>query len=426
MIDSSSLVPFIQRGASAGRRPVDRHADVDLLIELAWHTDNVTHSDCLLQRGLNLSQDYFPPALGHALGDMTVGERVRTAFEPGQLVPAIDSANCFAVDVQRFTAPLYRKLPILPAVGRFYPKRFIAGVRGIDSRDITPMRVTGVDGRLDIDLNHPLAGRNLSLTATVIDVATSARSGRAGLCTDVGQRLTDNGPGMQARWHNEPTDFWAGEPFARDDESPDSGFYGQPRLVSHIDRSASAVIGELYGQLIPDNACVLDLMASWESHLPDSLQTPHLTGLGMNAHELARNPRMDDYVVHDLNADTRLPFAAEAFDAVICSLSIEYLVDPFAVLTEVARVLKPDGRFIVTFSNRWFPPKAIRVWEMLHEYERIGLVLEYFLQSGAFGSLQTWSLRGLPRPADDKYADRLAASDPVYAVCGVRKTQATG
>ena len=89
-------------------------------------------------------------------------------------------------------------------------------------------------------------------------------------------------------------------------------------------------------------------------------------------------------------------------------------------------MLKPDGRFIVTFSNRWFPPKAIRVWEMLHEYERIGLVLEYFLQSGAFGSLQTWSLRGLPRPADDKYADRLAASDPVYAVCGVRKTQATG
>jgi SAM-dependent methyltransferase len=231
---------------------------------------------------------------------------------------------------------------------------------------------------------------------------------------------------MQARWHNKPTDFWAGQPFARDDGSPDSGFYGQPRLVSHIDRTASAVIGEVYGQWVPDNGRVLDLMASWESHLPDSLHTLHLTGLGMNADELARNPRMDDYVVHDLNADTRLPFPAEAFDAVICSLSIEYLVEPFAVLAEVARVLKPGGRFIVTFSNRWFPPKAIRVWEMLHDYERTGLVLEYFLRSGAFGGLHTWSLRGLPRPEDDKYADRLAVSDPVHAVGATRKTQAIG
>ncbi|MCG6867079.1 MAG: methyltransferase domain-containing protein [Thiogranum sp.] len=426
MIDSSRLVPLVQPGACAGRRPVDRHADVDLLFELAWRTDNVAHSDCLLQRGLNLSQDYFPPALGHALGDMAVGERVTTAFEPGQLVSASESDNCFAVDVQRFSAPLYRKLSILPAVGRFYPKRFIAGVRDIDSRDVTPMRITGVDGRLDIDLNHPLAGHNLSLTATVIAVATSGRSGRGGLCTDVARRLTDNGPGMQARWHNKPTDFWAGQPFARDDGSPDSGFYGQPRLVSHIDRTASAVIGEVYGQWVPDNGRVLDLMASWESHLPDSLHTLHLTGLGMNADELARNPRMDDYVVHDLNADTRLPFPAEAFDAVICSLSIEYLVEPFAVLAEVARVLKPGGRFIVTFSNRWFPPKAIRVWEMLHDYERTGLVLEYFLRSGAFGGLHTWSLRGLPRPEDDKYADRLAVSDPVHAVGATRKTQAIG
>ena len=95
MIDGARLVPLIQPGACAGRRPVDRHADVDLLFELAWRTDNVAHSDCLLQRGLNLSQDYFPPALGHALGDMAVGERVTTAFEPGQLVSASESDNLF-------------------------------------------------------------------------------------------------------------------------------------------------------------------------------------------------------------------------------------------------------------------------------------------------------------------------------------------
>ncbi|HSQ08103.1 MAG TPA: SAM-dependent methyltransferase, partial [Chromatiaceae bacterium] len=49
--------------------------------------------------------------------------------------------------------------------------------------------------------------------------------------------------------------------------------------------------------------------------------------------------------------------------------------------------------------------------------------LEYFLDSGLFTDLETWSLRGLPRPPDDKYADRLAQSDPVYAVWGERGAQ---
>jgi len=76
--------------------------------------------------------------------------------------------------------------------------------------------------------------------------------------------------------------------------------------------------------------------------------------------------------------------------------------------------------FVVTFSNRWFPPKVIKVWQDVHEFERIGLVMEYFLRDGGFTNLQTWSMRGLPRPLDDKYGDRMAQSDPVYAVWGER------
>ena len=106
------------------------------------------------------------------------------------------------------------------------------------------------------------------------------------------------------------------------------------------------------------------------------------------------------------------------FDGVMCTVSVEYLTRPMAVFSEVARVLRPGGRFVVTFSNRWFPPKAIRVWQELHEFERMGLVLEYFLQSGGFGGLNTLSNRGLPRPTDDKYYPQIRLSDPVYAVWG--------
>lgn len=88
-------------------------------------------------------------------------------------------------------------------------------------------------------------------------------------------------------------------------------------------------------------------------------------------------------------------------------------------MAEIARVLKPGGIFVVTFSNRWFPPKAIRLWEGLHEFEHSAMVLEYFIDNN-FTYLNSWSLRGLPRPEDDRYADQILLSDPLYAVWGTK------
>ncbi|MEJ2099836.1 MAG: methyltransferase domain-containing protein, partial [Desulfobacterales bacterium] len=133
--------------------------------------------------------------------------------------------------------------------------------------------------------------------------------------------------------------------------------------------------------------------------------------------------QLSDFVVYDLNADTTLPFESNTFDAVVNTASVEYLTDPLAVFREVSRILKPEGHFIITFSNRWFPTKAIRIWQELHEFERMGLVLEYFLRAGGFTDLQTHSIRGLPRPHADKYFPDLLFSDPVYAVWGRRQAR---
>jgi SAM-dependent methyltransferase len=229
---------------------------------------------------------------------------------------------------------------------------------------------------------------------------------------------TLSGPGMQSRINGRSTNFFADDPFRRADESPDEKFYDQPRLVQHIDDTAIGTISRLYGILVQPESKVLDLMSSWVSHLPEDLPIESVTGLGMNKEELQANNRLSDFCVHDLNDNPQLPFDDNAFDAAICTVSVEYLVHPFEVFEEINRVLKPGGIFSVTFSNRWFPPKAIRIWSELHEFERLGLVLEFFLKSGQYANLQTYSMRGLPRPANDKYASQMLFSDPVYAVWG--------
>ncbi len=70
----------------------------------------------------------------------------------------------------------------------------------------------------------------------------------------------------------------------------------------------------------------------------------HLTVLGMNAAELATNPGADATVLHDLNANPRLRFPADSFDAVVCCVSVDYLTRPVEVFEDVARVIRPAGR----------------------------------------------------------------------------------
>jgi SAM-dependent methyltransferase len=224
---------------------------------------------------------------------------------------------------------------------------------------------------------------------------------------------------MQARCAEQESGLFAEEHFVRADRQPDALFYRQPRLVHHLDSTARAEIGRRYAALIRPGSQVLDLMGSWTSHLPDSLELAGLTVLGLNEEELQHNRQATKTLVQDLNSKLQLPFAEAYFDAVICTAAVEYLTQPLAIMAEILRVLKPGGILAFAFSNRWFPPKAIRLWTELHEFERLGLVAELFLLSGGFISITTLSRRGLPRPMDDPHQE-LWLSDPLYMVWGFR------
>ena len=184
--------------------------------------------------------------------------------------------------------------------------------------------------------------------------------------------------------------------FDRQDRGDDADFYAPPRLVTHIDDGAIAAVSELYDELGVPAGRVLDLMSSWVSHLstkPDG----GLVVLGMNAVELQANPAADQVVVQDLNADPRLPFDDDSFDAVVCCVSIDYLIHPVDVLREAGRVLRPGGVVVLTFSNRCFPTKAVRGWLATDEDGRVAIVRTYLERAGFEGvttALRTPRRRG--------------------------------
>ncbi len=392
-----------------------RHSLCAMRFDLQWRSQHALHTDSQVSQKLNLWRDLFPQQLEEGVLDKPVGHTASADFQVGELMEAYRPNDSFDIQSHQFNRRFRKGNYVEPRAGRFYPKGFIASVRGIYPEDATPFRVTHSDESLGVDLNHPLAGSELRLSATLLNIRRAGEE-HGGFCYDIAELATLGGPGMQARWQGRPGDFWSDLPFSRMAGEADAYFYQMPRLVDHIDSAARGQIEALYGRLIPPGAEVLDLMSSWRSHLPETLSLAGVAGLGMNLEELEANPRLDERVVHDLNLQPRLPFEDKRFDAIVCTVSVEYLIKPLEVFAEAARVLKSGGRFILTFSNRWFQPKVIKIWQDLHEFERMGLVLEYFLKTGGFRGLETWSLRGLLRPQDDKYAGRLPFADPVYAV----------
>ncbi|MEO1767999.1 methyltransferase domain-containing protein [Thiobacter aerophilum] len=299
------------------------------------------------------------------------------------------------------------RLAISPVPGRYYPRLAFGGLAE-GRRDLRPCRLLRCDETcLVLDLNHPLAGHSVRLI-----LQSSHEEAAPGRFRDI-----FTGPGMQVPPPQAAACYLPEGALSRFDETADSAFYSRPRLVHHLDAACRSALARLYARFLEAGMRVLDLMSSWESHLPTAPADLAVTGLGMNSEELAANPRLHTRVVHDLNSNPRLPFHDASFDLVICTASVEYLTDPATVFAEVRRVLCAGGKFVLTFSDRWFPPKAIRVWSELHPFERLGFLLWLLDQTG-FSALHGETLRGLKRPRDDRYSSQRDYSDPLFACWG--------
>ena len=193
--------------------------------------------------------------------------------------------------------------------------------------------------------------------------------------------------------------------FEKADPSPDTQFYAQARLVTHIDDAAIAAVTALYRDVLPAGGTVLDLMSSWVSHLPGDITYAEVIGHGMNAGELAANPRLDRWFVQDLNANPALPLPPASVDAACLCVSVQYLQRPAEVFASLAGILRPGAPIAITFSNRCFPTKAVAIWQALDGPDQCRLV-ELYLGRAGFPLIESHMLRNGRR------------SDPLWAVIG--------
>ncbi len=385
-----------------------------LLLEAEYTSPHGRHCEYFYCPQVNLWNDLFTEKQLQRLYSLGPGET--TVLENGCRRFDHDPEAVLKIRRSQWQPPETFDRKIEPRLGRWYPQGFVVGLDGVFLQTTAPLRITGLaDHHIEIDRNHPLAGRELKVSAIVQQVCEPAKQ-RGGHSTDWLETMLEDGPGMQISPEGYDVDYSEHDGLERNDDGDDALFYARPRMVDHLDGQALQHLRQFTAAIIDDDMKVLDLMSSVESHLTAS---PEVYGLGMNYDEMLANPKLSRRIVRDLNADPHLPYEDEEFDAVCCHLGFEYLLHPRRVMQQCARVLKEEGVVVLSFSNRWFPGKITMLWQRLHEFERIGFAsacLQDF-----FSCVRTISYRNWPRPPDDPHYSKLQTSDPLYIVTA-RKT----
>ncbi|MFO7966428.1 MAG: methyltransferase domain-containing protein [Archaeoglobaceae archaeon] len=388
----------------------DTYASLQFTIN--WKSKQAKHTEVYHGGKVNLWRDVLPQNVKEDLEGKEPGDVIHNHFTEN--IP-YNPQQVIEVERNQFNGKKLGMETLGPHAGRYYPMGILK-LPGIFPDDLRPFRCVGTDSsNIKADFNHPFAGKDFELKTEVLDVKQKQRE-VGGSCNSWLDTITE-GPGMQARWDGVATDFFTKDAFTREDEQDDSQFYQKPRLTTHLDDKALENVRDLYGELLEPGMDILDLMSGWRSHIPD-IELNSLTGLALNEEEMKNNPQLTDYVLHDVNRNPRLPFEDNSFDAIVCTSSVEYVTKPLELFKECARVLRTNGVFINVFSNRWFPPKVVKLWTELQDFERMGLVLEYYLRTEEFDDLETYSVRGYPRPVEDSYFPQVTLSDPIYAVWG--------
>ena len=160
---------------------------------------------------------------------------------------------------------------------------------------------------------------------------------------------------------------------------------------------------------------VLELGVGTGKNIPFYPAGAEVTATDISERMLERAARRAEKLrvsVHFEIADAQqLSYASGSFDCVVATFLFCSVPDPGLGLAEARRVLKPGGVFVLTFSNRCFPNKAVSVWLSTTDQQHIELVTQYFEESGNWRGIN--SAQKFAKPPEK-------GGDPLYAVWAIK------
>ena len=147
--------------------------------------------------------------------------------------------------------------------------------------------------------------------------------------------------------------------------------------------------------------------------MPENMVFKQVIGVGLNEAELSKNLQLvslstsPPFKVRDLNKNPSLEFLPDSsFDYVLNVVSVDYLIQPKKVFSEIFRVLKPGGLAINSFSNRCFPTKAVDLWlRNIDRPDNLCKIVASYFSSSRFTMIQAFDL-----------SPNHGYSDPLYIV----------
>ena len=191
---------------------IDSDSIVDLMFFLKWKSSVASHTEGYQASRVNIWRDLLPPALVDALMGKETGERLQVPLKSNDIVATFTDRNLFKAKNSQFDRQSRQGVITEPRLGRFYPKGLLQGVAGVFRVNVQPFRCVGLNnGHITVDFNHPLAGKDLQLSAVIGKVEHKGTE-RGGTSIDWMETLT-SGPGMQARWQTQQTDYFSDNGF---------------------------------------------------------------------------------------------------------------------------------------------------------------------------------------------------------------------